>query len=75
MAQRYQVLFKGEILKGFDPARARAEAARLLKADSAQIERLFSGREVCIRGNLPASEAADIAPPLAASACASMSMR
>ncbi|MEC5386336.1 hypothetical protein VVD49_11425 [Uliginosibacterium sp. H3] len=58
MAQRYKIVFQGELLAGFDPIQVRADAARLLNAQPSQISQLFSGRPVGIRNNLSAAEAA-----------------
>jgi hypothetical protein len=44
MASQFRVIFKGEVLPGFDPVEVRSKAASKLKADTEQLARIFSGR-------------------------------
>ncbi len=44
MTDDYRVVFKGEILEGFDPEAVRIKAAAKLKAAPEQVSRMFSGR-------------------------------
>jgi uncharacterized protein YbjQ (UPF0145 family) len=49
MSDRFNVVFKGEILTGVDPAAARETVAQLLKVDGAKVEQLFSGQPTVLR--------------------------
>ncbi|MDO6385507.1 hypothetical protein [Uliginosibacterium sp. 31-12] len=57
MASEYRVVFKGEILDGFDPEAVRIKASAKLKASPEQVERLFSGRSSVLKKGI----AADVA--------------
>lgn len=48
----YQLVFKGQCAPGFDLATARANVAKVFKANDAQLERMFSGERVIIRNKL-----------------------
>lgn len=43
MSERFNVVFKGEVLPGVEPTAARKTVAQLLKVDAAKAEQLFSG--------------------------------
>jgi thiol-disulfide isomerase/thioredoxin len=48
-AQRYRVVFKGEILDGMQVEEVKKNLAALFKATEAQIERFFSGKRLAIK--------------------------
>ncbi len=48
----YQLVFKGECVKGVDEGTARANAKALFKASDDQIQKMFSGGRVVIRNKL-----------------------
>lgn len=54
MVSEYRVVFKGEILPGFDPAMVRSKAELKLKTNAGQIERLFSGRPAVLKKGISA---------------------
>lgn len=49
MSSEYRVVFKGEVLPGFDPATVRSKAQSKLKTTPEQIERLFAGRPAVLK--------------------------
>lgn len=49
MSDRFNVIFKGEILPGVDPASARNTVAQLLKVEDAKVEQLFGGQPTVLR--------------------------
>lgn len=49
MSDKFNVIFKGEILPGVEPAAARKTVAQLLKVDDAKTEQLFSGQPTVLR--------------------------
>lgn len=54
MANEYRVVFKGEILEGFDPELVRSKAEKKLKTNPEQITRLFSGRQAVLKKGISA---------------------
>jgi len=48
-AERFDIIFHGQFVKGQDPAQARIQVGRLFKASEAQLARMFSGRPVLIK--------------------------
>jgi len=48
-ADRFDVVFRGELMEDQDPAQVRLKVRRLFKANDAQLQRLFSGRPVSIK--------------------------
>jgi hypothetical protein len=48
----YKLVFKGEILPGFELDTVKINVAKLFKTDVAKIERLFSGSRVVIKDNI-----------------------
>ena len=55
--KRYQVIFRGEIVDGYETAKVKRNLARLFKADVKRIEPLFSGQPVVIKEDLDAQTA------------------
>ena len=49
MSQKFNVVFKGEILPGVEPTAARKAVAQLLKVDADKAEQLFSGQPTVLR--------------------------
>ncbi|GMG86439.1 hypothetical protein [Biformimicrobium ophioploci] len=49
----YSIVVRGDLLPGFTLADAKAGTARLFKAAPEAVEKLFSGRAVTVRRNLP----------------------
>lgn len=49
MSERFNVIFKGDLLPGVDPSAARKTVAQLLKVDAAKAEQLFSGQPAVLR--------------------------
>jgi hypothetical protein len=56
----WQVLFKGELVPGFEAAAVRASVARLLRVDGRKISQLFSGRTVVVGNRLEEHEAIEL---------------
>lgn len=54
---RYRIVFDGKLLSGFDITTAKLNLAALFKCDVSTIERLFSGKAVSLKRNLPPAEA------------------
>ncbi len=54
----YAIVFKGEILEGFQPISVKAHMAKLLKADATRMKALFSGKQVVIKRTADKQEAA-----------------
>ena len=52
MSNTFEVVFKGEVIDGFDPAETRAKIGKLFNADEAKIARLFSGNSIIIKKDL-----------------------
>lgn len=49
MSERFNVVFKGELLPGVESTAARKTVAQLLKVDAAKAEQLFSGQPTVLR--------------------------
>lgn len=56
MSETYQIVFRGEVLPGFDPVATQTKLAVALKAPADKADSLLSGRPFILRRNLPASE-------------------
>ncbi|MDA0789591.1 MAG: hypothetical protein O2780_09065 [Proteobacteria bacterium] len=54
----YAIVFQGEILDGFQPISVKAHMAKLLKADAAKMQALFSGKPIVIKRTTDKTEAA-----------------
>lgn len=54
MENRYTIMFEGEILSGADRDTVKRNLSQLLKADSEQMEKMFSGNPVVIKRNVDA---------------------
>lgn len=52
MTPRYQIVFLGSILSGFDPLEVRGKFAERLKVAPEMIERIFSGQRVIFKKGL-----------------------
>ncbi|WP_152554151.1 DUF805 domain-containing protein [Endozoicomonas elysicola] len=52
----YKLIFEGETLPGFKEKNVRKNLKELLNADKEKLNRLFSGKPVVIRKNLPADD-------------------
>lgn len=50
--QRFEIVFRGDIVSGNSLADVKSRIQQLFKADSAQLERLFSGRPVVLKRGL-----------------------
>jgi len=48
-AERFDIIFSGELLEGQEPEKVRRRVGRMLKASDAQLERLFSGKPAVIK--------------------------
>jgi hypothetical protein len=53
----FSIVFKGRLLAGFSPEAVKANLTRFLKADSAQVTRMFSGKPVALKKGLDESMA------------------
>ncbi len=53
----FKIVFEGEISPGIDAHRAKGNLAALMNTDSAAVAKLFSGRPVSLKRNLPLPEA------------------
>lgn len=49
MSEKFNVVFKGEILPGVEPTAARKTVGQLLKVDAAKAEQLFNGQTTVLR--------------------------
>jgi len=47
--ERFDIVFRGRLLDGQDPAAVREQVGRMFKVSGAQLERLFSGRPMVIK--------------------------
>lgn len=54
-ADRFDVVFSGELQPGADPAQARANLARLFKTEPAKVAPLFDGRAATLKKNVDAA--------------------
>ncbi|MDH5393458.1 MAG: hypothetical protein OEY11_09755 [Gammaproteobacteria bacterium] len=52
MSNTFEVVFKGEVIDGFDATETREKIGKLFNADETKIARLFSGNNVVIKKNL-----------------------
>ncbi len=50
--EKYDVLFKGELVRSFEPAVVKKNIATLFKVDGSKLEALFSGKVVVLKRNL-----------------------
>jgi len=57
MSGRFDVLFAGELLEGFDAATVRLNLGRLFKADEATLDKLFSGKPQILKRDADAATA------------------
>lgn len=55
--QQFDIFFSGQILEGQDPAEVRERIRRLFNAQDDQLQRLFSGEAVRIKGGVDEEEA------------------
>jgi hypothetical protein len=55
--QQFDIYFSGQILEGQDPAEVRERIRRLFNAQDDQLQRLFSGEAVRIKGGVDEEEA------------------
>jgi hypothetical protein len=53
----YKIVFEGNALPGFEPGTAKANLAGLFNTDLAAIDKLFTGRKVALKRNLPHADA------------------
>ncbi len=54
----FDILFHGQIMEGRDPAAVKGEIGKLFKADAEKVERLFSGKAICIKSGVDQETAA-----------------
>lgn len=64
MASVFRIVFKGELVEGFELATVKSEAVRKLKASDAQVDRLFSGKRAILKKGLSDEEASRYASSL-----------
>ncbi len=57
-AERFDIIFSGQLVKGQDPKTAREGVRKLFKASDAQLQRLFSGKPVSIKKGVDLDTAA-----------------
>jgi len=60
----YAIVFKGEILEGFQPISVKAHMAKMLKADAGKMAALFSGKQVVLKRTPKKEEAIKYATAL-----------
>ena len=53
----WKIVFKGEILVGFDSQQVKQELSQLLKINDEQVKKLFSGKEVILKKQQPLDKA------------------
>ncbi len=53
----YAIVFKGEVVEGFQPISVKAHMAKLLKADIEKMKALFSGKQIVIKRTADKQEA------------------
>lgn len=53
----YKIVFEGNALPGIEPGTAKADLAALFNTDAAAIDKLFTGRKVALKRNLPHADA------------------
>ena len=56
--ETYAIVFKGEVVDGFDAAAVRAQLSKLLKADARKTAALFSGKQIVLKKTADKAEAA-----------------
>ncbi|MBO6556877.1 MAG: hypothetical protein JJ921_10355 [Pseudomonadales bacterium] len=56
--ETYAIVFKGEVVDGFDAAAVRAQLSKLLKADTKKTAALFSGKQIVLKKTADKAEAA-----------------
>ena len=56
--ETYAIVFKGEIVEGFEAAAVQAQLAKLLKLDPAKAKALFSGKPIVLKKTADKAEAA-----------------
>lgn len=66
MTSKVQLVFRGEVLTGFQVESVQLELGRLVRANEAQLRALFSGRSVVLKRGLASDEGARYARRLAA---------
>ncbi len=53
----WKVIFKGEVLSGFDAQQVKQELSLLLRLNDEQTKKLFSGKEVVLKKQQPLEKA------------------
>lgn len=53
----FEVVFQGQVQPGLDPVQVRARVGQLFQVDQRQLEMLFSGRRIVIKGGLDVAAA------------------
>ncbi|MEW6706283.1 MAG: DUF805 domain-containing protein [Pseudomonadota bacterium] len=66
MSSDVQLVFRGEVLAGFQPEEVQRELGRLLKVDEAKLAALFSGGRAVLKRGLPSADAPRYVARLAA---------
>jgi len=56
--ETYAIVFKGEVVEGFDAATVQAQLSKLLKADAKKTAALFSGKQIVLKKTADKTEAA-----------------
>jgi len=56
--ETYAIVFKGEVVEGFEAAAVQAQLAKLLKLDPAKAKALFSGKPIVLKKTADKAEAA-----------------
>ncbi len=69
--ETYAIVFKGEIVEGFEAAAVQAQLAKLLKLDPAKAKALFSGKPIVLKKTADKAEAAKYGKALKKSALTS----
>lgn len=57
-AETYTIVFRGEIVDGFEMAAVQAQLAKLLKLDAKKVSALFSGKRIVLKKTTDKAEAA-----------------
>lgn len=55
-AQGYKIIFEGKVAAGIDVETAKGNMQRLFKTNDATVERLFSGKRVILKKNVPSEK-------------------
>lgn len=58
MSDTYAIVFKGEIVDGFDGAKVQAQLSKALKTDAKKTAALFSGKQIVLKKTVDKAEAA-----------------